>query len=74
MSTYMFSNGQQGAVPLVTKRSLVVCKLMRNYLSKWFSNEFMVSVTSCKSSTRHDAHFVNHGPIQSKIGDKQSVL
>ena len=32
--------------------------------SKQFLNEFMVSISSSKSSsTQHDVHFVNYGPI-----------
>ena len=40
-------------------------------LSKQFPNDFMVSVTSFKSSsTQHDVHFVSYRPIQREIEDK----
>ena len=36
-----------------------------------FSHEFMVSLASFECSfTQRDVHFVNHGPIYSKIDDK----
>ena len=40
-------------------------------LSKLVANDFMVLISSLKSSsTQHDAHFVNYGPVYLKIDDK----
>lgn len=40
-------------------------------ISNHFNEEFMISVTSFKSSSRqHDVHFGNEGLILSKIDDK----
>ena len=41
------------------------------YLSKRFSNEFMVSFASLlSSSTKHDVNFVNYDPVQSQTDDR----
>lgn len=38
------------------------------HLNKKFSKEFMVSITSFKtSSIQHDDHFANYGPIDNKV-------
>lgn len=64
------SAGQQGATPLVAKRDQTFVSISENdptlhliyFLFIHFANEFMVSVTSVKSSsTQHDVHFVNYG-------------
>ena len=40
-------------------------------LSKLIPNDFMVLVASFKSSSiQNDVHFINYGPIYSKIDDK----
>ena len=45
------------------------------YLSKRFSNEFLISFTSFKSSSlQTDIQFVNHGPIKGKKMMKQGML
>ncbi len=63
---------QQGATLLVAKRSPAPLEIMENVSpsqliyspSKHFPDEFMVSVASFKSSsTQHDVHLVNYGPI-----------
>ena len=61
------SNGQQGETPPVAERSQIICVLMRKLIndhSKQFPDEFMVSISSFKSSsTQLDVHLVNYGPI-----------
>ena len=44
-------------------------------LSSLVPKTFMVSIASFKSSsTQHDVHFVNYGPIYFKIDDKAGLL
>ena len=74
------SYGQHGATPLVWKRNLIGFNSWETdpssdkiyYLIKRFPNEFLVvSITiSVFYSIRHDVHFVNYGPFQSKMEDK----
>lgn len=41
------------------------------FLSKQFLNEFIDSIAWINaSSIQHDAHFVNQGPVYSKVDDK----
>ena len=77
--TCISSNDHQGVTTLVAKRNLLVYKSLRKnstshmiyYLSKHFPNVFMVSITSFMStSIQQDVHFVNNGPIKSKIANK----
>ena len=48
----------------MTGRKLTMSSHLIYYLIKHFPNEFMVSLSSFKSSSiQHDVHFVNDGPI-----------
>ena len=68
--TCVLSSSQQGATPPAAERKcfsfpadLFPPQLIYS-LSKHFPDEFMVSVASFKSSsTQHDVHLVNYGPI-----------
>lgn len=52
-------NGQQGVTPMVSKGSLVLCKLVRTWLSKHFPNLW----SSVKVSSLLDIHFVSNAPV-----------
>lgn len=72
-STCILSNGQ-----LVSKSGQILFQLMRklphfslDLLPQWTPDEIIVSIISFKSSsTQHDDHIVNCGPIESKIDNK----
>lgn len=77
-----FLTASRGQLHWLPKRSRIVCKpsekmtlntsSLNYYVSKQIHNEFMVSVTSLKSSsTQHHVRDVNYCPILIKISNKK---